>query len=82
MTDDGLLTKGDVEENDMVGEEYSGKFCDGHVIARADGVHYLKGWRDDKALLEFGSCDDCDIDVVSWAKHARCPNCGDALYLT
>lgn len=78
-----VLTKSDVHENDMFGDTLTYEEWDRTaVIADANGSHYRKSWRDDAPLLEFGTCDECNTDVVSWAKEAVCPNCNSSVTLT
>lgn len=78
-----LLTKSDVREDEMVGETITYDEWDVTAkIADADGLHYGKSWRDDAALLKFGSCSNCGSDLVSWAKQAICSECEQTVSLT
>ena len=39
-------------------------------------------WVDDAIVSQEGWCGDCNIDILSWSKHAYCPICGQEIYLT
>lgn len=50
------------------------------LAAVHDPAVYEGGWDDQAGLYQSGGC--CGLRLVSWAKHARCPLCGEKAYLT
>ncbi len=51
-------------------------------IGLADDEHYPEGFADDAPLCQFGTCPECEADVLSVAKNALCPICGEKVYCT
>lgn len=43
---------------------------------------YPQGWADEALICQFGKCSTCRSSVVSWAKQAVCPACGERTYCT
>jgi len=74
------LTKEDVMNYDLVGSKLPAG--DSEVtVADEDTIHYKYGWADESPINEYGVC-DCGLEVMSWSKHAICPECGEQVYLT
>lgn len=50
------------------------------------GVHdpdqYSNGFEKNVLICQFGECTSCGSEVSSWAKHAKCPVCGEKVYCT
>ena len=51
-------------------------------IGPHDKEHYPDGFADDSPLCQFGTCPECESDVLSVAKNAICPICGEKVYCT
>ena len=55
----------------------------GHqFIGRHSPEAYPGGWDDTAPLCQFGQCSDCGVDIISWAKKALCPVCGEQVHCT
>jgi hypothetical protein len=49
-------------------------------IALDDGSYGQ--WHDGSSICQSGTCNSCGRAVRSWAKRAKCPVCGNAVYCT
>lgn len=65
------LTKSGVEPGDTLTDNGGVE----RRVAPESGIGYLRTFPDDALLTQYGSCDDCETNVISWAKKAVCPNC-------
>jgi len=52
------------------------------LVALDDPDEYPDGWAKDAPLCQYATCNECGWDMVSWAKHALCPVCGEKVYCT
>jgi hypothetical protein len=52
------------------------------AVAPDDADEYPQGWASDAPLCQYATCPECGWDLVSWAKHALCPVCGEKCYCT
>jgi hypothetical protein len=47
-----------------------------------DPKKYPDGWQDDAPLCQFGRCEHCKAETVSYAKQGLCMLCGKPVYGT
>ena len=51
-------------------------------IALHSPQEYPEGWNDNVPICQFGTCQECETSISSWAKHAICPICNNKVYCT
>jgi len=52
------------------------------LIAMPDPAQYTQSWADNAPICQSGECQGCKSRTCSWAKHGRCPVCGEHVYGT